>query len=65
MKGISKAAHAGLSPLIPAVLAPPEALVQALQGFIPTAQPHRGAARNEGASTWHLRPAFEQAPSGQ
>src|SRR5882757_5760332 len=27
-----------------------------------TAQPHRSAARNEGASTWHLRPAFEQAP---
>jgi cyclase len=35
MKGISKAAHAGLSPLIPAVLAPPEAFVQAPQGFIP------------------------------
>jgi hypothetical protein len=36
MKGISKAAHAGLSPLIPAVLAPPEMLVQAPQGFIPS-----------------------------
>jgi hypothetical protein len=35
MKGISKAAHAGLSPLIPAVLAPPEVLVQAPHGFIP------------------------------
>jgi cyclase len=35
MKGISKAAHAGLSPLIPAVLAPPGVLVQAPQGFIP------------------------------
>ena len=35
MKGISKTAHAGLSPLIPAVLAPPEVLVQAPQGFIP------------------------------
>ena len=35
MKGISKAAQAGFSPLIPAVLAPPEALVQAPQGFIP------------------------------
>src|SRR5262249_50164514 len=35
MKGISKAAHAGFSPLIPAVLAPPEVLVQAPQGFIP------------------------------
>src|SRR6266446_2503088 len=35
MKGISKAAHVGLSPLIPAVLAPPEVLVQAPQGFIP------------------------------
>ncbi len=35
MKGISKAAHAGLSPLIPAVLAPPEVLDQAPQGFIP------------------------------
>src|SRR6266446_5372747 len=36
MKGISKAAHAGLSPLIPAVLlAPPEVLVLAPQGFIP------------------------------
>jgi hypothetical protein len=29
MKGISKTAHAGLSPLIPAVLAPPEVLTQA------------------------------------
>src|SRR5713101_9308505 len=29
MKGISKAAHAGFSPLIPAVLAPPEVLTQA------------------------------------
>ena len=65
MKGISKTAHAGLSPLIPAVLAPPEALVQAAGLYSATAQPHRGAARNEGASTWHLRPAFEQAPSGQ
>ncbi len=35
MKGISKAAHAGFSPLIPAVLAPPEVLVQAPQGFFP------------------------------
>src|SRR3984957_14743192 len=35
MKGISKAAHAGLSPLIPAVLAPPEVLTQAALGFIP------------------------------
>jgi cyclase len=35
MKGISKTAHAGLSPLIPAVLAPPEVLTPALQGFIP------------------------------
>src|SRR6266436_2117104 len=36
MKGISKAAHAGLSPLIPAVLlAPPEVLVLAPHGFIP------------------------------
>src|SRR5213593_1327375 len=35
MKGISKAAHAGLSPLIPAVLAPPEVMTQAPPGFIP------------------------------
>src|SRR3984893_1922067 len=35
MKGSSKATHAGFSPLIPAVLAPPEVLVQAPQGFIP------------------------------
>ena len=35
MKGISKTAHAGLSPLIPAVLAPPEVLTQAPPGFIP------------------------------
>src|SRR6202045_3925815 len=34
MKGISKAAHAGFSPLIPAVLAPSEA-ANAPQGFIP------------------------------
>src|ERR1700687_2814063 len=34
MKGISKTAHAGLSPLIPAVLAPPEVLTQAALGFI-------------------------------
>jgi hypothetical protein len=34
MKGISKAAHAGLSPLI-AVLAPTEVLTQAALGFIP------------------------------
>ena len=35
MKGTSKTAHAGLSPLIPAVLAPPEVLTQAPPGFIP------------------------------
>src|SRR2546421_51331 len=35
MKGISKTAHAGLSPLIPAVLAPPEVMTQAPPGFIP------------------------------
>jgi cyclase len=35
MKVIGKAAHAGLSPLIPAVLAPPEVLAQAPQGFVP------------------------------
>ena len=35
MKGTSKGAHAGLSPLIPAVLAPPEVLVLAPHGFIP------------------------------
>ena len=35
MKGISKTTHAGLGPLIPAVLAPPEVLAQAPQGFIP------------------------------
>jgi cyclase len=35
MKGISKTAHAGLSPLIPVVLAPPEVMTQAPPGFIP------------------------------
>src|SRR5438128_10732056 len=35
MKGISKTAHAGLSPLIPAVLAAPEVLTQAPPGFSP------------------------------
>jgi glyoxylase-like metal-dependent hydrolase (beta-lactamase superfamily II) len=35
MKGLSKTTHAGLGPLIPAVLAPPEAVAQAPQGFIP------------------------------
>src|SRR2546425_11761040 len=35
MKGISKAAHAGLGPLIPAVLAPPESADPGLPGFIP------------------------------
>ena len=35
MKGISKTAHAGFSPLIPAVLAPPEVFTQAPPGFIP------------------------------
>ena len=34
MKGISKAAHAGFSPLIPAVLAPSE-VAHAPQGFVP------------------------------
>src|SRR5260370_34413268 len=36
MKGISKTAHAGFSPLIPAVLAPPEVLAQTALGFIHT-----------------------------
>jgi cyclase len=35
MKGTSKTAHAGLSPLIPVVLAPPEVMTQAPPGFIP------------------------------
>src|SRR2546429_2815708 len=35
MKGISKTAHAGFSPMIPAVLAPPEVVTQAALGFIP------------------------------
>src|SRR2546427_5043545 len=35
MKGISKTAHAGFSPLIPAVLVPPEVITQAPPGFIP------------------------------
>jgi cyclase len=35
MKGTSKTAHAASSPLIPAVLAPPEVLTQGPQGFIP------------------------------
>jgi hypothetical protein len=35
MKGISNGAHAGLSLLIPAVLAPPEVIALAPPGFIP------------------------------
>src|SRR5437867_12080390 len=35
MKSTSKTAHAGFSPLIPAVLAPPEVMTQAPPGFIP------------------------------
>ena len=35
MKGIRKTTDGGLGPLIPAVLAPPEAMAQAPQGFIP------------------------------
>jgi cyclase len=35
MNGISKTTHAGLGPLLPAVLAPPDVLAQAPQGFIP------------------------------
>src|SRR5467141_2942222 len=35
MKGISKTAHAGFSPLIPTVLVPPEVFTQAPPGFIP------------------------------
>ena len=35
MKASSKSAHAGFSPLIPSVLMPPEAMLQAPQGFIP------------------------------
>src|SRR6201981_1715115 len=35
MKGISKTAHAGFSPLIPALWPPQEVLVQAPHGFIP------------------------------
>jgi hypothetical protein len=34
MKGISKAAHAGLSPLIAQVLAPPEVVPHPLRGSI-------------------------------
>ena len=35
MKGMRKTTDAGLGPLIPAVLAPPEVMAQAPQGFIP------------------------------
>ena len=35
MKGTSKTAHAGFSPLIPAVLEPPEVFTEAPPGFIP------------------------------
>src|SRR2546427_7624342 len=35
MKGMRKTSDAGLGPLIPAVLAPPEVMTQAPQGFIP------------------------------
>jgi hypothetical protein len=45
MKGLSKTTHAGLGPLIPAVLAPPEAVAQAPQGFIPPPLHLSGARR--------------------
>ena len=48
MKGISKTAHAGLSPLIPAVLAPPEAMTQAPPGFIPPPLNPSGALNRAG-----------------
>jgi hypothetical protein len=35
MKVMRKTSDAGLGPLIPAVLAPPEVMTQAPQGFIP------------------------------
>ena len=35
MKGMGKTTNAGSGPLIPAVLAPPEVMAQAPQGFIP------------------------------
>ena len=35
MKGMRKTTDTGLGPLIPAVLAPPEVMTQAPQGFIP------------------------------
>jgi len=67
MKGISKTAHAGLSPPIPAVLAPPEVVTQAALGFYSATamNPSGGAPRNEGAGVRRLRPAFQQAARGQ
>ena len=52
MKGISKAAHAGLSPLIPAVLAPPEVLAQAARVLFRhrSTPPGRGSKRR----SWRL-----------
>ena len=48
MKGISKTNHAGLSPLIPAVLAPPEVLIQAALGFIPPPIKPTGTSMDSG-----------------
>jgi hypothetical protein len=50
MKGIRKTAHAGSSPLIPAVLAPPEVLTQAPPGFIPPPLNPSGARVDKTAS---------------
>ena len=57
MKGISKTAHAGLSPLIPAVLAPPELFTSALSPRYVTSpeQPSRHAACIVGANARQAR----------
>jgi len=65
MKSISKTTQAGLGPLIPAVLAPPEGTGPGPTGFYSAAPPpQRGATRNAGARAGRLRPAVQQAASG-
>ena len=63
MKGISKTTHAGLGPLIPAVLAPPEVLAQAPQGFIPPPLNPTGARLETKERAWWRREAERTSPS--
>src|SRR2546426_2084080 len=62
MKGTRKTTDAGLGPLIPAVLAPPEVMAQAPQGFIsPPLNPPRARPPNtERAARGHRPPSPPQ-----